>query len=517
MSNRWAVLIGIDHYHESLGSLKYAGADCRALRDTLVSAPLGFPEDQVLLLDDTQDAEHRPTFANIHSFLGSWLAAPKEDDLVFVYFAGHGRLVDGKTYLVPGDATLASIHTLGIPLRQVQDVMERCKAKRKVLVLDACHSGSGRDVAVMAEAMQDAIAQGTGIYTISSCGAKELSHEWDEKGHGVFSHFLAAALRGDCAPSADGRLTVDRLYEWVHDRVAKWAAQHRCSQTPQRFARGAGTVVLAESAPDHVALAEQYRRELEETKARLAEIELREAREQLAQQGRQVEKAVATGGQAVLRLAIVPASVDSRIYLDDELLTGKNKPITLPHGSHSVRVVPASLEWGTETTVVTAKEGEHNKVVVRLRRAASTRALVSCVCTVLVGGLVALLGLVMPASPCFGASRPDPYVMLGFIVSFGLSLLFAWLLAGVIRSSRGLQFKMLPVMHDRFSTAWDLDPPDGLLGLLAIATTYAGWGLGFVLPFRYLFMGWAVGTAALAGVLFCLFPWHGHYRNRDVI
>lgn len=280
--NRWALLIGIDRYHESLGSLKYAGADCRALRDTLVSGPLAFPEDQVLVLDDAGDGAHRPTFANIHQSLSSWLAVPREDDLVLVFFAGHGRLVDGTTYLVPGDATLGSIHTLGIPLRNVQDVIDRCKAQRKLLVLDACHSGAGRDVCTMAGGMRDAIAQGTGFYTISSCGADESSHEWDDKGRGVFSHFLTEALQGACPPAADGCLTADRIYDWVHEHVAKWAAQHRCSQTPQRFSKGAGALVLTRTNPDHAALAEQYRRELNQAQARLAELELREARERIA-------------------------------------------------------------------------------------------------------------------------------------------------------------------------------------------------------------------------------------------
>lgn len=282
MAGKWALLIGTDQYHESLGPLKYAGADCRLLRDTLVNGLLGFPEDQVLLLDDTQDAEHRPTFANIHSVLGSWLAAPGEDDLVLVFFAGHGRLVDGSTYLAPGDATLASIHTLGIPLRHVQDVMERCKARRKLLVVDACHSGAGRDVAVMSACMQEALAGGSGFYTIASCGPEELSHEWVEKGQGVFTHFLAEALWGGCSPAADGKLTLDRVYEWVHDHVAKWAALHRCSQTPQRFARGAGDIILAEGAPDYAALAEQYRKELDAAKARLAEVELHDIHERIA-------------------------------------------------------------------------------------------------------------------------------------------------------------------------------------------------------------------------------------------
>jgi len=283
MANKWAILIGIDNYHESLGKLKYARADCHKLHETLVSGPLKFPEDQVLLLDDMQDAERYPNYGNINTYIGSWLAAPKKDDLVFVYFAGHGRLVDGKTYLVPGDATLSSLHTMGIRLDHVQDVLEQCKAERKILVLDACHSGAGRDVVTMTGEMEESLASGDGFYTISSCRKEELSHEWDEKGQGVFSYFLSSALRGECSPDPDGRLTLDRIYEWVLERVTKWAAQHRCSQSPQRYVKGTGSLVLMETTPDPVALAEQYRRELEETKARLAEIELKEAREKLDQ------------------------------------------------------------------------------------------------------------------------------------------------------------------------------------------------------------------------------------------
>jgi len=136
--SKWAIIMGINRYHESLGSLKYACADCRVLRDTLISDKMGFPEDQVLLLDDDQNREHQPTFANIHSFLGSWLSAVKKEDLVFVYFAGHGKLANGKMYLVPCDATLSSLHTLGIPLQHMQDVIERCKCISFALLAQTC-------------------------------------------------------------------------------------------------------------------------------------------------------------------------------------------------------------------------------------------------------------------------------------------------------------------------------------------------------------------------------------------
>ena len=65
--NKYAVLIGVDKYHESLGTLKYAGADCRRLKDVLLNGSLGFEEERMLLLDDTQGDDHKPTFANIHT------------------------------------------------------------------------------------------------------------------------------------------------------------------------------------------------------------------------------------------------------------------------------------------------------------------------------------------------------------------------------------------------------------------------------------------------------------------
>ncbi len=243
-ADKWAILIGVNRYHESLGPLKYAVHDCRRVGEVLTQGEDGFPADHVLLITDDQPEDRRPTYANIHSWLASWLSQPKENDTVFVYFSGHGRDMAGKCYLAPGDATLQTMHVTGIPVAHVQDILARCKAKQKILVLDACHSGAGKDVAAMSGSMLDQIAAGKGIYTITSCDADELSHEWNEKKQGVFSYYLAEALSGACPPDAQGRVTAESLYEWVYDRVRSWAARKRCTQTPKRFAEGTGAVTL---------------------------------------------------------------------------------------------------------------------------------------------------------------------------------------------------------------------------------------------------------------------------------
>ena len=242
--NRWAVLIGINGYHESLGPLKYSVNDCRRLAEVLTTGEDAFPADHVLVLADDEAAERKPTYANIHSWLASWLAQPDEDDTVLIFFAGHGREMEGKCYLVPGDATFQTIHVTGIPVPYVQELLQRCKARQKVLILDACHSGAGRDVATMAAPMMDTLSAGKGIYTMTSCDVNELSHEWDEKKQGVFSYYLAEALSGSCPPDAHGRTTAEAVYEWTFAEVQRWAREKRCKQTPRRIAEASGSILI---------------------------------------------------------------------------------------------------------------------------------------------------------------------------------------------------------------------------------------------------------------------------------
>ena len=268
-SDRWAVLIGVNGYHESLGRLKYSVNDCRRLAEVLTTGDDAFPDDHVLVLADDEDADRKPTYGNIHSWLASWLAQPDEDDTVLVFFAGHGREMDGKCYLVPADATLQTIHVAGIPVPYVQELLNRCKARQKVLVLDACHSGAGRDVSTMAAPMMETLSAGKGIYTLTSCDVDEVSHEWDEKKQGVFSYYLAEALSGSCPPDAYGKITVDCVYEWVFDRIRDWTRTHRCSQTPRRVCDVSGAIILGRAEQDSRRLAVELQAQLTETRREL--------------------------------------------------------------------------------------------------------------------------------------------------------------------------------------------------------------------------------------------------------
>ena len=204
-AKRWAVLIGVDKYEDEtgIGSLKYCGQDMKLLYRVLTGPAGGFAPENVLLM--TQDAiqpKRRPTRSFIVTMVPNWLSDAKPEDDVLIAFSGHGVEQDGKAYLLPSDAMHANAALTGIPVSLVKDWLANCRAKRKILILDACHSGAGKEAPAMSEAFWEDAERGEGFVRLASCGPKQKSNEDDDlvslegKGHGVFTYYLAEGLEG---------------------------------------------------------------------------------------------------------------------------------------------------------------------------------------------------------------------------------------------------------------------------------------------------------------------------------
>ena len=67
----------------------------------------------------------------------------QEDDRVLIYFAGHGFMFQGKGYLAPHDFDRNRVAETGFPMDELGSVIGgKIKAKSKILLTDACHSGA---------------------------------------------------------------------------------------------------------------------------------------------------------------------------------------------------------------------------------------------------------------------------------------------------------------------------------------------------------------------------------------
>jgi hypothetical protein len=236
--NIWALVVGINEY-QNVRKLKYAVNDARAFYNLLVDQNR-IPEENVILLTNQQ-----ANLRNLRRAMGTQLKkrAGKED-MVIIFFAGHGATEKDVTspdgdglekYLLPVDAELDDIYTSAIPMREISHIFRRIKSERIIFIADSCYSGAsgGRTINVsgirssLSDAFLDRISGGKGTVIITASGANEVSMESDEFKHGIFTYFLLEGLKGKADVDDDGLITVDELYRYVSDHVARASSQEQ--------------------------------------------------------------------------------------------------------------------------------------------------------------------------------------------------------------------------------------------------------------------------------------------------
>ena len=245
-SKRWAVVIGISQYRDSrIPSLRYAAADAHSFYEWLFNKKGGrYAPSQVKLLAD-KDA----TNANIREALFNWLRQAITEDVVTIYFAGHGSPDSpdspGNLFLLPYDTNYDHITTTGFPMWDIETALKRfIKAKRVVVIADACHSGGVGQQFDMArrsisDAKRNAISGGiqglsnisNGIAVISAADDNQFSVESEKYGggHGVFTWYLLNGLRGEADYNGDKQVTLGELIPYLSENVRR---ETRSAQSP---------------------------------------------------------------------------------------------------------------------------------------------------------------------------------------------------------------------------------------------------------------------------------------------
>ena len=132
-----ALLIGVSEYKPGLAQLPAALADIAALERVLKDPEMGgFDEVRPLANPDVQ--KMRLEIGRLFSRAG------KDDSLVMLYFSGHGIKCDdtGTLYFATADTETAEFRFTALESEFVHRVMNNCRCKRQVIILDCCFSGA---------------------------------------------------------------------------------------------------------------------------------------------------------------------------------------------------------------------------------------------------------------------------------------------------------------------------------------------------------------------------------------
>ncbi|MCB9296939.1 MAG: caspase family protein [Lewinellaceae bacterium] len=208
----WAVVVGAATYSH-MPPLRYTDDDAYQVYAFLKSPEGGaLPDRQLRLLIDEE-----ATRKNILNAMRTTFLRADENDVILFYFSGHG--LQGSFLPVDFDG-----YNNQLKHEEIKSLLLESKAKHKLVLADACHSGSllstktPLQVALKQyyQAFEDSFG---GMALLMSSKGEEYSLEDGGLRSGIFSHFLVRGLKGEANQDGNAIITVKELFDYVHQNV----------------------------------------------------------------------------------------------------------------------------------------------------------------------------------------------------------------------------------------------------------------------------------------------------------
>ena len=229
----YALVVGVANY-KTFQKLNFTTTDAKKIFKHWCSPSGGLvPKENIkLLLDEEATAE------NILNSMSDLYEKADSNDLIIFYFAGHG--LEGM--FLPVDYENGNnIVSHG----SVINIMKDSEAKYKLILADACHSGSlgvkydeyisnGSQFPLSATRGGKSIREQTiefyksftnvkaGLSIIMSSAPDEISLEANKLQQGVFSYFIIEGLKGKADSDKNKTITAKELFDYVSKNVDRY-------------------------------------------------------------------------------------------------------------------------------------------------------------------------------------------------------------------------------------------------------------------------------------------------------
>jgi hypothetical protein len=226
----WAIIIGVSEYQHvgrgGLTNLVFAENDALDVAAELKRS--GWRSSNIKVLTNEQATER-----NVRIALESWLTKAGPDDLILLYWSGHGYPDPDdpeKVYFACYDTDL-TIPATGYRMDRVRDALEERGARQVVLMADTCHAGKlitrsgerGVASAFANSAIKERPLPPGWIFMVGADSDRQAI-EHSSWANGAFTHCLLEGLRGKAdgfmsAGPRDGRITMGEVREYLRSQM----------------------------------------------------------------------------------------------------------------------------------------------------------------------------------------------------------------------------------------------------------------------------------------------------------
>ena len=149
---------------------------------------------------------------------------PPDQGTLLFFFAGHGYSYKHSNYLATFELTADDLESGGLPITQVELLIQQTRAKRKIMFIDACRNEPGQGSRSMNLRSFENLQSSEGIRELYSTRAGRVSYESGVLHQGIFTYFLAKGLAGEGA-GPDGLVTFRDLTQYVTNQMRAYTVE----------------------------------------------------------------------------------------------------------------------------------------------------------------------------------------------------------------------------------------------------------------------------------------------------
>jgi branched-chain amino acid transport system substrate-binding protein len=239
-----ALLIGVSEYSEGLRPISSAIPDVEAMHRVLEHPDMG-AFDQVTVLPN-------PDKGSMEKAVDDLFADRQKDDLVLLYFSGHGLKAQNARFFLStrdtgrdqnGDFRRAT----ALAASKLQEYITDSRSQRQIIILDCCFSGAlVQGMLIKGELNIQEELGGKGRAILTSSSPIEYSFESDNNDLSIYTKYLVEGIEtGAADKDGDQLISVNELHEYASERVKEAAP----AMTPKFYLslEGEDTIYLAKS------------------------------------------------------------------------------------------------------------------------------------------------------------------------------------------------------------------------------------------------------------------------------
>ena len=155
-------------------------------------------------------------------------------DVVVVYFAGHGVVRAGHWYFLTHELTHPEddqeVSRAGLSDATLAEALKSIQAQKVLLLLDACRAGGALAAfrGIEDRKALEQLARSSGIYVVAASTRDQQAIELPQLGHGVFTYVVLKGLEGEAVANQNGRqVTALSLLLYIDSKLPEISEKYK--------------------------------------------------------------------------------------------------------------------------------------------------------------------------------------------------------------------------------------------------------------------------------------------------